>query len=135
MKNAQLCSRQTAFNYVIYMIVGSYFRKAECRDRARERAMRFHYRQLSQREQLRMESLCIRYAEEMLSALPARFREEDVEVRFVKNTTGDDTLVCFEGWDFFLAVGGRYDGGDTKLAHRVFRRKRAKRRAARRKAA
>ncbi len=136
MKNqSQYADRQTAFNYVIYMIVGSYFRSARCRDRAREGRMHFHYREMKEREQIRMEDVCIRYAEKVLLGLPKHFWEEDVEVRFVRNDCGDDTLVCFAGKGFVLAVGGRYAGGRTRLAHRVMRRRGARGRLGRRKAA
>ena len=86
MKNSQYVNRQTAFEYVIYMIVGSYFEEARCKDPVRERGMHFHYRELSEREQLKMEDKCIRYTERFLAELPKGIWKEKVQVRFLKNT-------------------------------------------------
>ena len=126
MKNSQYVNRQTAFEYVIYMIVGSYFEESRCKDPVRERGMHFHYRELSEREQLKMEDKCIRYTERFLAELPKGIWKEKVQVRFLKNTGTDDKLVCFVGRSFLLAVGARYDGGNTRLAHRLLFRRRAK---------
>ena len=123
MKNAKYSDNQTAFNYVIYMMIGSCFDRTVCRDRYREQQMHFHYREQKAEQQYRMEEICIRYAENILQKLPQEIFSQRVTVRFVTERQSGWKAVAFVGKDCALLVGGEYRGGKTRLYHRVIFRK------------
>ena len=110
-------NNQTVFEYVIYMMLGSYFDKAVCKNRNLERNLYVQYLEQKERSQIQMENICIKYVEKkMLPHLPEKFWEQEVEVRFCPTDMDGVKEVQFHGKDFVLRVGGIYRGKrETKL--------------------
>ena len=115
---------QTAFEYVIYMMLGSYFRKAICKNRNLEKNMYVQYLEQKEKSQIQMEDICIRYVErKLMSNFPDWFWEQDVEVRFCPTDMKGIREVQFHGKDFVLHVGGIYRGKRNTKLHCELRKK------------
>ena len=103
MMKMNFTNNQVAFDYVLYMIVGSYFDKTTC-DRAQlqEKKMFLQYKEQKLNNQFAMEDACIVFAEqELLPNIPEKFWEQQAEVR-IRKRTEDGSLISFEGKDFRL---------------------------------
>ena len=92
-----------AFDYVVYMIVGSYFAKATCnRSKFQERKLFLHYKEEKLKSQLAMEDACISFVEQnLLTGIPAEFWNSEVEVRICKRNERQ-SFICFDGKNFSL---------------------------------
>ena len=75
-------AKQKALNYVMYMILGSYFTKAVCKSPIREKQLLLYYKDLKPNDQVDMENLCIRYIEKFKKAVPEEFWNQEMEVHF-----------------------------------------------------
>ena len=111
---------QTAFEYAIYMIVGSYFKKTSCISPLQERSMRLQYCEQKLENQYRMEDVCIRYVEqELLSKLPESFWNREMQVHFVKECSEGISEIRFTSDNCILRIRGFYQGKHTELFHSV----------------
>ena len=111
---------QTAFEYTIYMIVGSYFKKTTCLSTLQERSMRLQYCEQKLENQYRMEDVCISYVErELLSKLPESFWNREMEVHFVKECSGGISEIRFTSDDCILWIRGLYEGKHSELFHAI----------------
>ena len=114
-------NNQTAFAYAIYMMVGSYFKKAACTSSILENNMRLQYVEQRLDNQYRMEDMCIRYAEhQLLSSTPANLWEEEVKVKVVKRSE-DEMELRFMGSHYILVVTGTYRGKQSRIFHKLWR--------------
>jgi len=76
-------NNQAAFEYAMYMMLGSYFRKASCKNKLMEKKLYVQYLEQKEKKQIELEDICLRFIhKELLSHLPETFWERDVEVRF-----------------------------------------------------
>ena len=115
---------QTAFEYVIYMMLGSYFKKAVCKNKLLEKKLFVQYLEQKEKKQLQMEDICIRYVEKKLMPnFPEKFWEQEVEVKFCPTDINGVKEVQFHGKDYILYVGGIFRGKrNTKLQCQVKKR-------------
>jgi len=106
---------QTALEYAIYMMVGSYFKKAKCTSPILEKKMKVQYAEQKADNQYRMEEICIRFAEEeLVPKLPKGYLDSEVKVRFLGQGS-DDRRIVFEAPNFTFTIRGDYRGRKTKL--------------------
>lgn len=75
-------AKQKALDYIMYMILGSYFTKSVCKSPIREKQLLLYYKDLKPTEQVDLENLCIRYVEKFMKAVPEEFWEQEMEVHF-----------------------------------------------------
>lgn len=134
MGKMQFTDDQVAFDYVIYMMVGSYFDKTECMNTLQEKKMRLQYCEQKQANQYRMEELCIDYVEkELLPALPESFWHRQVQVYFVAGHGTGRHGIRFVSPEYTLCISGEYRGRDSRLFCKLFgKRKSGKRRTQKR---
>ena len=66
MNSISVTKNQENLNYAIYMIGGSYFKKASCSNTRLETRLRVQYMEQKQEKQATLEEECIKYFEEKL---------------------------------------------------------------------
>lgn len=103
--------QQKAFDYIIYMMVGSYFKTAKAASSSVESSRRLLYMLLGSTAQIRLEEQCeIYFLKEVLPRLPKGFLDTDVRVYFDSTGNGRYTSVVFEGNGRFLRIASQYGG-------------------------
>ncbi|MBR1757407.1 MAG: hypothetical protein IJ744_01595 [Lachnospiraceae bacterium] len=123
MEHANARNNQLAFDYALFMIAGSYFEKAVCPHSLWERKLSQAYKGAKTDTQVRMEALCIRYAEvELLPTLPPEIWKQEVSVRLIPTTDGKRTVVQFVGENFILRLQALYRGGKSRVFHELWER-------------
>lgn len=102
-------NNQAALDYVLYMIAGSYFKKASCeRSQYQERRLFMEYFQEAKENQYLMEELCITYMEKaLMKKLPQEIWEQEVTAHLVKLPDMRNTCVIFKGESFRLELTAR----------------------------
>ena len=73
-------NNQTAFEYALYMIAGSYFDKATCKSKLIERNMLLQYKEQKIDKQYQMEDMCIRFMNKLAHNLPRNYFKQNMEV-------------------------------------------------------
>lgn len=92
--------KQKALDYIMYMILGSYFTKAVCLSPLREKQLLLCYKDLKPADQLDLEEKCIRYVEKFRKVVPEEFWEQTVRVHIkgryanVIEIHGDKQILC-----------------------------------------
>lgn len=66
MKKISVSKNQENLNYAIYMIVGSYFKNALCKNTRLENRLSVQYREQKQENQIALEKRCLDYFKEKL---------------------------------------------------------------------
>jgi hypothetical protein len=114
---------QTAFEYVIYMIVGSYFKKTKCSNELLERKMRLQYCEQKLENQYSMEETCISYVEKtLLPVLPADFWNNEMQVRLIVDRHSGRTEIRFICPKYIFRVRGIYKGRKSELTQELWNR-------------
>lgn len=114
---------QTAFEYAIYMMIGSYFAKASCRNLLQEKNRLLQYHEQRRDNQYLMEDICIKYAEKFLRpSVTSRLWKEEVQVRFVQGHDDQLSEVQFISDTYVLRVWGQFAGKKTRLGHELWKR-------------
>lgn len=121
MMKMNFTDNQSALGYAIYMIVGSYFKKAKCTHPILETNMRIRYVEQKLDNQYHMEEACISYVEHhLLSELPAQIWEDEVQVRMAICQDDGKTEIHFISPMFVLIVKGEYKGRKSFLSHKLW---------------
>lgn len=103
--------QQNAMDYIVYMIIGSYFASAKARTGWRENGMRLRYCLLGQGKQYDLEECCDKYFEEVLSdKIPEKFLEKKVDVYFRREKGNGNSAVIFSDGSSRLEVTALYGG-------------------------
>ena len=96
-------SRQKAFTYIIYMMVGSYFKNMVCADAEYITEAEKEYNKLTEDEQVFLENQIIRYTErQLLKGIASRIWKEGVSVHAKRNNK-ESQKITFLGKDFELS--------------------------------
>lgn len=111
---------QKAFNYAMYMMLGSYFRGATVTSQCFLKTMYLYYAEMGNEKQYAMEDIVIKFTENILrKELPEDIWEGEVEIVFRQDK--QNTYVAFVGDKYTLIVENNYKGKKTKLKYRVWR--------------
>ncbi len=105
---------QESFEYAIYVIFGSYFKKTICNSPIREAAMHINYKETKPDIQYRMEEYCDKEAEKLFRRLPAYVMSGSVNVSFIERN-GFLPEIRFAGDSFMLRVSGFYRNGRSEI--------------------
>lgn len=134
MVKMQFTDDQVAFDYAIYMMVGSYFDKTECTNTLQEKKMRLQYCEQKLENQYRMEELCIDYVErELAPKLPENFWRQQVQVHFAAGHGAGRPGIWFVCPEYILRVSGIYKGRKSIISCMLWeKRKSGKRRTQKR---
>lgn len=110
-ENNYITDNQVAFEYAIYMMVGSYFQKTVCKTDWQEKKLYIHYKEQKESKQYIMEDVVIRYVEkELLEKLPKGIWKETMQVHLVGRENGTQTEIQFWGDKYLLRVMGDFQG-------------------------
>ena len=100
-------NKQRGFEYAMYLVFGSYFKKTHCKSSAKEVSMRINYVEMKESLQYEMEDICDEYADKLFRKLPGKLSNEPVEVSFKLRRDGIQEIV-FWGNSFVLRLLGKY---------------------------
>lgn len=118
MAKMNIVDNQSAFEYVLYMMLGSYFKKAVCSNKLFERKLHMQYLQQKEKQQVLMEEICIRLVEnELMPQLPEEFWEQKMKVRFVPTSVTGMREIQFIGAEYALRVSGVFRGKKNTSMH------------------
>lgn len=122
MQKMTFTSNQTAFEYAIYEIVGSYFKKATCVSTIQEQKLIVHFKEQKQDTQCLMENKVDGYVKGvLLKKLPPEIWEEEVTVEIRKAPESDVMNIIFYGEKYALIVKGAYRGkNNAEFNYRFF---------------
>lgn len=114
-------NNQTAFEYAMYMMLGSYFNKTSCKNFLLEKKMRLLYWEQREKNQIELEKICIRFVEkELMPQLPEDIWQQDVEVKFCPTKFKGYQDIQLHGPKYILRVRGIYRGKyDTLINHEL----------------
>ena len=122
MQKMTFTSNQTAFEYAIYEIVGSYFKKARCQSTIQEQKLIVHFKEQKQDTQCLMENKVDGYVKGvLLKKLPAEIWDEEVTVEIRKAPESELMNIIFYGEKYALIVKGAYRGkNNAEFNYRFF---------------
>ncbi len=122
MQKMTFTSNQTAFEYAIYEIVGSYFKKATCQSTIQEQKLIVHFKEQKQDTQCLMENKVDGYVKAvLLKKLPPEIWDEEVTVEIRKTPESDLMNIIFYGKKYALIVKGAYRGkNNAEFNYRFF---------------
>lgn len=107
MYDVKINNTNDAITYVIYMIMGSYFKKAVCKSTMKEKQLKVVYCETKRDTQIKMEERCINYIEnKFIGVAPEEIFDDMVEVHFKLNHEEKRTDVVFIGFDWKLTMWG-----------------------------
>ena len=113
---------QTAFEYSMYMMLGSYFNKATCSNAFLEKGMRVRYQEQKEKKQYEYEDLCIEFVEKkLLPRLPKKLWKQDVQVSFRPLNKAGLHQLLFTSKDYLLCITPIYKGKrDSHISYEVW---------------
>ena len=122
MQKMTFTSNQTAFEYAIYEIVGSYFKKATCVSTIQEQKLIVHFKEQKQDTQCLMENKVDGYVRAvLLKKLPPEIWDEEVSVEIRKAPESELMNIIFYGEKYALIVKGAYRGkNNAEFNYRFF---------------
>lgn len=107
MYDVKINNSNDAIAYVVYMIMGSYFKKTVCMSTIKERQLKVVYCETKRDTQIKMEERCINYIDtKLVGEVPEEIFNDMVEVHFIPNTKEHRLDVLFEGFDWKLRMWG-----------------------------
>ena len=109
-------SQQELSAYVIYMILGSYFKKAVCVSTIKESQLRLAYLAQKRDNQINMEERCDNYVtSRLIPNVPEVIFNDMVEVRFLLNN--DKYIVEFTGFDWKINMWANQIGKSIMFSY------------------
>lgn len=124
MQKMTFTTNQTAFEYAIYEIVGSYYKKATCVSTIQEQKLIVHFKEQKQDTQCLMENKVDGYVRGvLLKKLPPEVWEEEVTVEIKKAPESEVMNLIFCGQKYALIVKGVYRGkNNADFNYRFFQK-------------
>lgn len=113
-------NNQTAFEYALYMIAGSYFDKATCKSKLIERNMLLQYKEQKIDKQYQMEDMCIRFMNKLAHKLPHNYFKQNMEVHLVRRQSGKPMEIIFANNTCMIDFICRYAGNKSKIDYRFW---------------
>ena len=107
-------NNQNAFNYAVYMMLGSYFKQMEAVSECYVQKLYLYYVENKRERQYSFEDIAIRFVER--EAAP--YDEQAVLVSFFARDGRN--YVAFQGARYTLVVQNDYRGARTKLQYQLY---------------
>lgn len=118
----EITPRSKALAYAIFMIVGSYFKKAVPVSDIKEKRLRLYYSEQKRDNQIKMEEQCIKYFENFINdELTEDMLNDMVEVKFIDMSNRDSIKVIFNGFDWSLSINGIYTGNKLRFEYEIIK--------------
>lgn len=112
----EVTSQKELSAYVIYMILGSYFKKAVCVSTIKETQLRLAYLAQKRDNQINMEERCDNYVtSRLIPNVPEVIFNDMVEVRFFINN--GKYVVEFTGFDWKINMWANQMGKSTMFSY------------------
>lgn len=103
--------QKTALDYIVYMMMGSHFKKAAFSSKRREKSMELFYMLLGNKLQIELEALTEQcFLKTIRPGLPQKFLDSPAKVVWVNRGDGGQTAVVFANPYGQLWVVTRYGG-------------------------
>lgn len=118
-------TKQTAFDYALYMIASSYFDNVTCRSKRLEGNLLLQYKEQKTDKQFMMEDFCISYMDELSTKLPNELFQQNMEVHLIRSHQSATVEILFKGQNYMLALKGVYNGRKPKIDFRLWGRKKS----------
>ncbi|MBO5372414.1 MAG: hypothetical protein J6A75_06815 [Lachnospiraceae bacterium] len=114
---------QVAFEYALYMMVGSRFQRTTCKNHLLERKMRLQYMEQKANNQYQMEDICLAYMKKhLLPHLPKEFWQEKMSVHFHVSSKQGMTEIYFYNRKYLLCLKGKYAGKNSWMYHEIWKK-------------
>ena len=113
-------NNQTAFEYALYMIAGSYFDKAVCKSKLIERNMLLQYKEQRIDRQYQMEDICIHFMKGLEKRLPKEYFKQNMEVHLVRHGAGKPMEIMFVNDTCMIEFICKYAGKKSQIDYRVW---------------
>ncbi len=109
-KNKSNHDNQRAWDYVMYMMLTSYFDETNCLTQFWEKKLSLNYRAMKKQDQYAAEDKCIKVIEdEILPKLPEEFVNSAVDVKLMIDEKLDVTVMIVSNDKYELMVSYKYD--------------------------
>lgn len=109
-KNKSNHDNQRAWDYVMYMMLTSYFDETNCLTQFWEKKLSLNYRAMKKQDQYAAEDKCIKVIEdEILPKLPEEFINSAVDVKLMIDEKLDVTVMIVSNDKYELMVSYKYD--------------------------
>ena len=109
-KNKSNHDNQRAWDYVMYMMLTSYFDETNCLTQFWEKKLSLNYRAMKNQDQYAAEDKCIKVIEdEILPKLPEEFVNSAVDVKLMIDEKLDVTVMIVSNDKYELMVSYKYD--------------------------
>lgn len=109
-KNKSNHDNQRAWDYVMYMMLTSYFDETNCLTQFWEKKLSLNYRAMKKQDQYAAEDRCIKVIEdEILPKLPEEFVNSAVDVKLMIDEKLDVTVMIVSNDKYELMVSYKYD--------------------------
>lgn len=118
-------TKQTAFDYALYMIASSYFDNVTCRSKRLEGNLLLQYKEQKTDKQFMMEDFCISYMDELSTKLPNELFQQNMEAHLIRSRQSAPVEILFKGQNYMLALKGVYNGRKPKIDFRLWGRKKS----------
>ena len=115
-------NNQTAFEYALYMIAGSYFDKAICKSQLIEHNMFIQYKEQRLDKQYQMEDICIHFMNDLVRRLPEKYFKQNMDVHLVRRKPGKPMQILFMSDEHIINVQCIYAGNKSKIDYTVWSR-------------
>ena len=111
---------QTAFEYALYMMAASYFKKTTCVSQLLERKMLLQFKEQKLNTQYQMEEICIEFMDNLAKTLPAGFFRQDMEVQLNKRNAAGLTEIIFMNEKSAITFKGKYAGKKSQIEYQIW---------------
>lgn len=109
---------QVAFEYAIYMMVSSYFKKAVCANPLFEKKLCVQFHEQKSNNQYRMEEMALSYVKTHLAKeIPSSVWKEEMQVHFIPEKKSGKTEIRFMNDQYILRLFGDYCGKASVIKH------------------
>lgn len=115
-------NEQKAMEYVVYMMVGSYFKKSSCISKWMEGRAFIEYKEMNVNKQLVMEEMSINFVEKvLLKELPQDVWQKEMRVKFNSYEDGSSEI-RFTGGEYLIRIFTLYKGKKTEFEYRIYKK-------------
>lgn len=110
-------SSKRALAYTIYMMLGSYFKKAVCTSTIKEGQLRIAYNEQKKDNQVKYEEYCDRYIEDkIVPDVPEVIFDDMVEVSFIEDNSPSISVI-FVGFDWKITMWAEEENNYIHFKH------------------
>lgn len=123
MKTMTKTNHQNAFDYCMYMMLASNFRKSGIRTPLHEKKLYLYYKEEKEADQIQMEEQCLRYIRKLEEKLPPEMWQQSMDVHLIGRLDGSYTTIKLQSRDYVVYVKTEYSKKKPKIYLKLWTRK------------